>query len=178
MRYFRADFSSARKLPPENIASSRLAAPGSPRMFLVFAVLDFVVYKLVGKNLPSLCICHKCVQLFYSGSWVTWFQSFKFRPQYTQKDCHLASPRIHWEQLRWKWHHSRGYSNYWLAISVATFYNFFYSVCLNRVLTDHGKPEKSWNFVISFSRPGKSWNLGVGHGKSWKISMLSVNKRQ
>ena len=33
----------------------------------------------------------------------------------------------------------------------------------------HGKPGKSWNFVISFSRPGKSWILIVGHGKSLKI---------
>ena len=27
---------------------------------------------------------------------------------------------------------------------------------LNRFHTSHGKPGKSWNFVISFSRPGKS----------------------
>ena len=40
----------------------------------------------------------------------------------------------------------------------------------NRVRTGHGKPGKSWNLLISFSRPGKSWKLGVGHGKSWKIS--------
>ena len=33
----------------------------------------------------------------------------------------------------------------------------------------HGKPGKSCNSIISFSRPGKSWNLGVGHGKSWKM---------
>ena len=46
-----------------------------------------------------------------------------------------------------------------------------------RVRTGHGKPGKSWNFTISFSRPGKSWNLGVGHGKSWKISMFSMNAR-
>ena len=26
----------------------------------------------------------------------------------------------------------------------------------NRVRTGHGKPGKSWNFTISFSRPGKS----------------------
>ena len=25
----------------------------------------------------------------------------------------------------------------------------------------HGKPGKSWNLKISFSRPGKSWNLIV-----------------
>ena len=33
----------------------------------------------------------------------------------------------------------------------------------------HGKPGKSWNFRISFSRPGKSWKLSVCHGKSWKL---------
>ena len=47
-----------------------------------------------------------------------------------------------------------------------------------RVHTGHGKPGKSWNLIISFSRPGKSWNLGLGHGKSWKISTLSMNERQ
>ena len=26
----------------------------------------------------------------------------------------------------------------------------------SRVRTGHGKPGKSWNFIISFSRPGKS----------------------
>ena len=31
-----------------------------------------------------------------------------------------------------------------------------------RVRTGHGKPGKSWNFVISFSRAGKSWILIVG----------------
>ena len=40
----------------------------------------------------------------------------------------------------------------------------------------HGKPGKSWNFRISFSRPGKSWNLGVDHGKSWKIMFFKKYK--
>ena len=48
----------------------------------------------------------------------------------------------------------------------------------SRVRTGHGKPGKSWNLIISFSRPGKSWNLGLGHGKSWKISTLSMSERQ
>jgi len=39
----------------------------------------------------------------------------------------------------------------------------------HRVRTGHGKPGKSWNFIISFSRPGKSWKLSIGHGKSWKM---------
>ena len=48
----------------------------------------------------------------------------------------------------------------------------------DRVRTSHGKPGKSWNSIVSFSRPGKSWNLGVGHGKSWKISTPSMSQRQ
>ena len=47
-----------------------------------------------------------------------------------------------------------------------------------RVRTGHGKSGKSWNLIISFSRPGKSWNLGLGPGKSWKISTLSMSERQ
>ena len=31
-----------------------------------------------------------------------------------------------------------------------------------------GKPGKSWNFTISFSRPVKSLNFRVGLEKSWK----------
>ena len=46
----------------------------------------------------------------------------------------------------------------------------------SRICTGHGKPGKSWNFIISFSRPRKSY--GVGHGKSWNISMLSMNESQ
>ena len=42
----------------------------------------------------------------------------------------------------------------------------------NQVCTGHGKPGKSWNLRISFSRPGKSWNLIVGPWKSWKIKVL------
>ena len=40
----------------------------------------------------------------------------------------------------------------------------------------HGKPGKSWNFRISFSRPGKSWDLGVSHGKSWKMMFIKKYK--
>ena len=35
--------------------------------------------------------------------------------------------------------------------------------------TGHGKPGKSWNLSISFSRPGKTWNLIVSPWESWKI---------
>ena len=34
----------------------------------------------------------------------------------------------------------------------------------------HGKPGKSCNFTISFSRSGKSWYLSVHHGNSWKMA--------
>ena len=40
----------------------------------------------------------------------------------------------------------------------------------------HGKPGKSLNFRISFSRPGESWNLSVGVGKSWKIIFIKKYK--
>ena len=45
-----------------------------------------------------------------------------------------------------------------------------------RVRTGHGKPGKSWNFRISFSRLGKSWNLSVGHGKSRKMMFIKQYK--
>ena len=38
----------------------------------------------------------------------------------------------------------------------------------NRVRTGPGKPGKSWNFVMAFSRTGKSWKKAAGPGKSWK----------
>ena len=31
-----------------------------------------------------------------------------------------------------------------------------------------GKLEKSWNFIVAFSRPGKSWNKATDPGKLWK----------
>ena len=37
----------------------------------------------------------------------------------------------------------------------------FYAVYVQRARTGHGKPGKSWNLRISFSRLGKSWNLIV-----------------
>ena len=37
-----------------------------------------------------------------------------------------------------------------------------------RVRTGPGKPGKSWNFVLPFSRTGKSWKMATGPGKSWK----------
>ena len=38
--------------------------------------------------------------------------------------------------------------------------------------TGHGKPGKSWNWSISFSRSRKAWNLIVGPWESWKIKIL------
>ena len=37
---------------------------------------------------------------------------------------------------------------------------------------DYGKPGKSWNFVILFSRPRKSWIFILGHGKSLYIMFM------
>ena len=42
----------------------------------------------------------------------------------------------------------------------------------NRIHTGLGKPGKSWNLRISFSRPEKSWNYVFGHQKSWQIKVL------
>ena len=30
-----------------------------------------------------------------------------------------------------------------------------------------GKPGKSWNFIVAFSRTGKTWKNPTGPGKSW-----------
>ena len=43
----------------------------------------------------------------------------------------------------------------------------------NRVRTGPGKPGKSWNFVVAFSRTGKSWKKVTGPGKSWKSVKLN-----
>ena len=42
------------------------------------------------------------------------------------------------------------------------------SIELYRVRTGPGKPGKSWNFIMAFSRTGKSWKKATGPGKSWK----------
>ena len=41
-----------------------------------------------------------------------------------------------------------------------------------RVRTGPGKPGKSWNFNMAFSRTGKSWKKATGPGKSWKFVTL------
>ena len=35
----------------------------------------------------------------------------------------------------------------------------------NRVHMGPGKPGKSWNFIVAFSRTGKSWKKATGPGK-------------
>ena len=42
-----------------------------------------------------------------------------------------------------------------------------------RVRTGPGKPGKSWNFIMAFSRTGKSWKKATGPGKLWKFVKLS-----
>ena len=44
---------------------------------------------------------------------------------------------------------------------------------LSRVRTGPGKPGKSWNFIMAFSRTGKSWKKVAGPGKFWKFVKLS-----
>ena len=43
---------------------------------------------------------------------------------------------------------------------------------INRVRTGPGKPGKSWNFVMTFSRTGKSWKKATGPGKFLKFVKL------
>jgi len=35
-----------------------------------------------------------------------------------------------------------------------------------------GKPGKSWNFVVAFSRSGKCWKKATAPGKFWKSVKL------
>ena len=41
-----------------------------------------------------------------------------------------------------------------------------------RVHMGPGKPGKSWNFNVAFSRTGKSWKRATGPGKFWKSVKL------
>ena len=43
----------------------------------------------------------------------------------------------------------------------------------DRVRTGPGKPGKSWNFIMAFSRTGKSWKKATGPGKFWKSVKLN-----
>ena len=54
-----------------------------------------------------------------------------------------------------------------LADKVPLLYTFY------RVCTGPGKPGKSWNFIMAFSRTGKSWKKATGPGKFWKSVKLS-----
>ena len=47
------------------------------------------------------------------------------------------------------------------------------SKVLYRVRTGPGKPGKSWNFILAFSRTGKSWKKATGPGKFWKSVKLN-----
>jgi len=41
-----------------------------------------------------------------------------------------------------------------------------------RVCMGPGKPGKSWNLTVAFSRTGKSWKKAAGPGKFWKSVKL------
>ena len=93
-----------------------------------------------------------------------------------------------WVTFRWLWSSLYPFSTKsqilsTTVIDIVLFGNLVQSIYAQitmfyRVRTGHGKPGKSWNLIIILSRPGKSWNLGKGHGKSWKIIMLSTSERQ
>jgi len=56
-------------------------------------------------------------------------------------------------------------------------YNKWYTIrkhCITsaRVRTGPGKPGKSWDFVVAFSRTGKSWEKATAPGKFWKSVKL------
>ena len=38
----------------------------------------------------------------------------------------------------------------------------------SRVHTGPGKPGKSWNFILAFSRTGNNWKKATGPEKFWK----------
>ena len=42
-----------------------------------------------------------------------------------------------------------------------------------RVRTGPGKPGKSSNSIMAFSRTGKSWKKATGPGKFWKVVKLN-----
>ena len=44
---------------------------------------------------------------------------------------------------------------------------------VHRVRTGPGKPGKSWNFILVFSRTGKFWKNATGPGKFWKSVELN-----
>jgi len=43
---------------------------------------------------------------------------------------------------------------------------------MHRVRTGLGKPGKSWDFAVAFSRTGKSLKKSTGPGKCWKSVKL------
>jgi len=59
-------------------------------------------------------------------------------------------------------------SNTCYTTSMYDIQNQFIRMKLIRVRTGPGKPGKSWNFVMAFSRTGKSWKKVMGLGKSLK----------
>ena len=48
--------------------------------------------------------------------------------------------------------------------------------CIFRVCMGSGKPENSWNFILTFSRTGKSSKKTTGPGKFWKVALTQAIK--
>ena len=72
-----------------------------------------------------------------------------------------------------------------LAKSIVIHHFTFYRACevktgnlnIYRVCTGPGKPGKSWNFIMAFSRAGKSWKKATGPGKFWKSVNSAKNMK-
>ena len=70
--------------------------------------------------------------------------------------------------LTLSWHVDQHLSQQWVRGNL-----FFTDRPLSRVCTDPGKPGKSWNFIMAFSRTGESWKKATGPGKFWKSAKLN-----
>ena len=64
----------------------------------------------------------------------------------------------------------------WGLIEGETKFQIYTYSTYYRLRTDPGKPGKSWNFIMAFSRTGKSWKKATGPGKVWKSVKHNLKK--
>ena len=64
-----------------------------------------------------------------------------------------------------------------VQIRLATMIFVFYlgTLSVYRVRTGPGKPGKSWNFIMAFSRTGKSWKMATAPENFWQSDKLNKN---
>ena len=55
-----------------------------------------------------------------------------------------------------------------LLIDAMFFLSDFRAAYVYRVSTGPGKPGKSWNHIMAFSKTGKTWKKATGPEKFWK----------